>query len=181
MIEAIIAKRYARALLSLATQKDKATIDLFGTQLQNLQRLCQENDALLRTLSNRYFDLFARERIIEAISMKLGFAPEVKNFIKLLIRKGRIGIFPFVLQEYKTLANERMNRQPMTVISTVALPENELKNLARVFSKRFDKEMIVNQKVDPKLLGGVRVHIGDKVYDYTLKNQIERLKQRLVA
>jgi len=181
MIEAMVAKRYARALLSLALDKDKKTIDVYAMQLKTFDQVLTEHKALLPTLTNRYFDLFAREHVIEEIGKLLNFDSEVKNFLKLLIHKGRIEIFSFIKNEFLTLSNQTMNREPMTVVSAVELPEEQYQALKEFFTKKTGKEIIPTKKIDPTVIGGVRVHIGDVVYDDTLETQIEKMKQRLVA
>lgn len=179
MIEAMIAKRYARALLSLA--REKKTVDVYATQLKIFDEVLTEHKALLPTLANHYFDLFAKERVIDDIGKILNFDLEVKNFLKLLIHKGRIEIFSFIKDEYFFLANQAMNREPMTVVSAVELPEALYKALKEFFTKKTGKEIIPTKKIDPSVIGGVRVHIGDFIYDDTLKTQIEKMKQRLMA
>lgn len=181
MIEHNIAKRYARALLSVALGESRENVDKYGDELVTFAAACRSHAALLDTLSNRYFDMFARERIVDALAAKLSLAVSVKNFIKLLIHKGRIGLFPAVVTEYLALAHGVMGREIMTVVSAAPLPEAQYGELGETFAKITGKKMVVERKTLPEVLGGVRVHIHDKVYDYTVKNQIEQMKQRMLA
>lgn len=181
MIEHNIAKRYARALLSVALDGSRDNADKYGDELATFGEACRSHAALLDTLSNRYFDMFARERIVDALAAKMGLAVPVKNFIKLLIHKGRIGLFPTIVTAYRVLAHEVMGREIMTVVSATPLPEAQYGELSETFAKITGKKMVVERKTVPEVLGGVRVHIHDTVYDYTVQNQIEQMKHRMLA
>ena len=181
MIENTIAKRYARALLSVALEVSKDQVDTFASELAAFQSACIANEALMLTLSNRYFDLFARERIIGNLAQKLNLSKTTTHFLQLLIRKGRIALFPVVLEEYLALANDVMDRAVMTIVSAAELPEAQYQKLVTLFGGITGKKMIVRRRTDAEVLGGLRVHIKDKVYDYTIANQLEKMKQQMLA
>lgn len=181
MIEAMVAKRYARALLDLALEGGNKTVDAYAGQLKKFQSLCDLHPEFLPTLANHHFDLFARERIVNQIAKQLGFDERFCNFLKLLIHKGRIELFAFVLEAYNTLANEATKRSILKVVSASELPEKDYQNLVEHFQRETGREIILVKNIDPTLLGGVRVHLGDRVYDYSIKGQLERLKERLAA
>lgn len=181
MIEAMIAKRYARALLDLAQQQGPKQVDLYGQQIQAFCQTCRTNPVLLTTLANSHFDLFARERIVTQVAKKLELSEHVLNFLKLMVHKGRASLFNFVSDEYTRLANALLGRTELTVVSAVELPEATLKQLVEHFHRESGHEILLRKKTDSRLLGGIRVHLGDKVYDYTLQGQLEQLKQQLAA
>lgn len=181
MIEQSIAKRYARALISVATQSSKNDIDVYGQQIDLFDKTCRDNPILLSTLSERYFDMFARERVIDNLAQKMALADAVRNFLKLLVRKGRIELLHEINLAYAALAHDMMGREVMTVVSAVTLKDEQYASLESVFSRKTGKKMVVERKNSPDVLGGVRVHIRDTVYDYTVKNQLEQMRQKLLA
>ena len=180
MIEHSISKRYARALISVATDESLNTVDEYGRQLATFSEACQLNANLLQVLSNRHFDFQARERVISSLASKLSLSLSVTNFLKLLVRKGRIQFFTNIFEEYQNFAHELMNREVMTVVSAVDLAQDQYDTLAGLFGKVTGKSMVLKRQKQPGVLGGVRVHIRDKIYDYTIKNQLEQMKQRLL-
>lgn len=181
MIETMIAKRYARALLDLAKQQSLEQVDVYGQQLQSFCQTCHANPVLLTTLANSHFDLLARERIVNQVAKKLDLSEHVLNFLKLMVHKGRASLFCFVSNEYTRLANTLLGRIELTVVSASDLSEATLKQLVEHFHKESGYKILLRKKTDPRLLGGIRVHLGDKVYDYTLQGQLEQLKQQLAA
>lgn len=181
MIEAMIAKRYARALLELALEGGTKTVDAYANQLKKFQDVCEFHREFLPTLANHHFDLFARERIVNQIAKQLDFDEQVTNFLKLLIHKGRIGLFAFVLSAYNKFTNEVTQRSILKVVSATELSAQNYQSLVEHFHRETGREIILVKDTDPTLLGGIRVHLGDQVYDYTIKGQLERLRQRLAA
>lgn len=180
MIEHSISKRYARALISVATGESLNTVDEYGRQLAAFSEACLVNANLLLALSNRHFDLQARERIVDGVTSKLELSRSVINFLKLLVRKGRIQFFANIFEEYQNFAHGLMNREVMTVVSATDLSQDQYDTLAGLFGKVTGKSMVLKRQKQPSVLGGVRVHIRDKIYDYTIKNQLEQMKQRLL-
>lgn len=181
MIESMIAKRYARALLDLASENSKSQIDRYAEQLSHFHETCRQNRDLLPTLANSHFDIGARERITIQVAKKLSLDEHILNFLRLLIRKGRMGLLPFVLAEYIKLANEAIGRVALTVVSAIELSDHYCKKLVDHFQRESGCEIILCKKTDATLLGGIRVHLGDKVYDDSISGQLDRLKQRLAA
>lgn len=179
MIENVIAQRYARALIGIAAEQN--AIDEYGKQLHTFAGFCKENRDLLKSLSDRYNDLFARERIVAEIADKAGFAEPVKNFLKLLVHKGRIALFHFVAEEYDVLAHEKMGRVVMKVVSAKELSDSVYDDLLQTFKQRLNKETVLKKQILPDVIGGLRVHIGDRVFDYTVRSQIDRVKQAMLA
>ncbi len=178
MIDVVIAKRYARALIQVAQTEN--AVDAYGGELVQFMDALNLDENLLMTLSHKAFDLMARLRILDAIVARTNPRANVKNFLKLMLRRGRIGLFPIVCEEYHNFADKIMGRQAMTVSSVKELAEKEYQQLEKYFGEKFNRKMIVKKKIDRELLGGVSVLVGDHIYDYTLKNQLEQIKQKMM-
>ena len=176
MIEASIARRYARALIELAREEGK--IEAYALLLQNFQALCRENALLLDTLTNRFFDLAARLRIVDRLAQKLDLALSVKNFIKLLIKKGRIGLFGDIVLEYQREVYLFQNKVVATIVSARDLPDSITREIQSILAKKTGKDVVVEKEVKPNVLGGVCVRMGGEVYDGTVKAAPDCLTQK---
>lgn len=205
MIENSIARRYARSLIAVAKGKNAPSsehgeregeaqravpgegatpaplIDDFAAQLGALSAAFAVSPQALEVLANAAFDVQAREHAAEALAAKTGAAKEVQNFLKLLIRKGRMGLFALIHDEYTALANQLQNRSVMTVESAVELKATRYNELTQSFARKTGKQIILCKKITPEILGGVRVRIAGKIYDYTLQSQLESLKQQMMS
>lgn len=178
MIDVVIARRYAKALIEVA--QTETALDAYGEELSRFLSALNLDENLLTTLSHKGFDLVARFRILEAVLEKLNPRTNVRHFLKLLLRRGRMEIFPVICEEYHRLADTIMSRQVMTVTSARELDEKDYQQLEKYFGERFSRKMILKKKIDRDLLGGVSVLVGDHVFDDTLKNQLEQIKQRML-
>lgn len=177
MIERTISIRYARALLSLA--KDENQIDAFGVQLEEFCKLCEDAPELLEVLGDRNLGLARRSRILDELAVKAGLYPYFVNFLKLLVRKSRVSLLMHIADAYKDMANKAQGRLPLQVISAVELPESQYEDLVRVFSKKTGKEMVLEKKIKPEVLGGVQVKLADQLFDSTIRRQLAGLSQSL--
>lgn len=179
MIETTIASRYARALVLLAQEQNK--VDAFLDELRTFINLNQTCSELLPTLANKGFDMSARIRVLDNLFLKMNLSDNVKTFLKLLVRKGRVELISLVVDEYARMADKLLGRCPMIVLSAVELPQTQYEELISVFEKRFGKKMILNKKIDVSVMGGARVQVGDQIFDYTLSRQLNDLKQKMAS
>jgi F-type H+-transporting ATPase subunit delta len=179
VIASTIAKRYARALLLVA--RDSQQVDLYGNQLKAFAELGETSPIFLAVLSDNHRDADIRKKLIGTFSAKLDLNKDVTQFLKLLVNKGRMSLLPIVSLEYQKMADAQMNRVPMTVVSAGPLADAVYNDLMADFGKKTGKTMLLQKVVDEQVLGGVRVHVGDTVYDYTVKNQLDRLSEKMMG
>jgi len=177
VIEGTISKRYARALIGLAEDQ----VDEFGKQIKAILDVCVEDPNIMFALSNAGYSIAIRQKIVDQMFENKGVHQHIKNFIKILIQKSRMELLPLIYEEYLKMADDIANRLQMTVVSAVELPHDQYQSLVNYFSERFKKEIILNKKIDADVLGGVKVQIGDQIFDYTLGRQLFELKQRMIA
>ncbi|MCP5463964.1 MAG: ATP synthase F1 subunit delta [Deltaproteobacteria bacterium] len=178
MIQDLVAKRYARALIELA--EESQGIDTLGTELKNVLKLFNDNKELSFVLSTKGVAVVSRINILEKIAAKVSLSQVVLNFLKLLVRKGRVDIFENIVAQYAILADQRQGRQKMQVMSAVELAESVYSDLAAHFENKLSKKMIIEKRIEPDVLGGVCVRIGDQVFDYTLASQIKNMKSAVL-
>ncbi|MBI2341015.1 MAG: ATP synthase F1 subunit delta [Deltaproteobacteria bacterium] len=179
MIESSIARRYSRALVELAREEDK--LEAYGGQLKDFYALCAEVPPLLDTLTNRFFDITARLKIVDRLAEKLNLALPVKNFVKLLIKKGRIGLLAEISAEYQRALHELQNRAVATVVSAKELSDSVVSEIRTILAKKTGLEVVMEKEVKPSVLGGVCVRIGGVVYDGTVRAELNRLTEKMMG
>lgn len=179
MIERTISLRYARALLQIA--KEANAVDDYARQLTDFCSLCQQYPDLMAALSVKGFGHVNRLNVLNAVLEKSEYADHFRNFLRLLVKKSRIHLLDTLCEQYIILADAVMGRCQMTVTSSVDLQEKQYGELLDLFGSRTGQKMVLNKKIDPSVLGGIRVQIGDRVYDNTIKYQLKNLKERMLA
>ena len=102
------------------------------------------------------------------------------NFLQVLNNHNRLDIIRPVAAMYRELRDDLYNRVRVLVRSAVPLPDDQRQRLLRQLRQDFGKEPVLHEKVDPSLLGGMVVRIGDWVYDASVRTRLETLRNELI-
>ena len=174
----LVESRYADALTSIAVESGK--IDLFKEQTKWILSLYDTQEDFKSLLTSHEVDPTVKKNVIKSI-FKDNIRNELVNFLMLLIDKGRISHLPGILKEFERLANERSNVLTMKIISAYPLEDKQINSIKEKYKNTYKAASVVADiEVDGSLLGGVKVIIGDKVFDGTVKGRLEELKQMIV-
>ncbi len=112
----------------------------------------------------------------------VGSTPEVLHTIQLLVEKKRVNEIKLIAKEYAELAAQAQGTADATVFSTRELSAEESAKISAVFAKLVGKQSLnITNEIDPSLLGGIRVQIGNHIYDSSVANKLERLKRELIG
>ncbi|KKR43901.1 ATP synthase F1 subunit delta [Candidatus Nomurabacteria bacterium RIFOXYB1_FULL_39_16] len=105
-----------------------------------------------------------------------------KNVIKFLVKKKKIARVPDILLRLGKIINNYENRIVGKIFSKEKITETQNKEINQILAHRYSvKEVILNEKIDEKLLGGFKMEVGDEVIDLTLKKKIEKLQEHLTS
>jgi len=111
-----------------------------------------------------------------------GATPEVLHTVQLLVEKKRVNEIKLIANAYAELAAQAQGMADATVFSTRALSAEESANISTAFAKLVGKQALnITNEIDPTLLGGIRVQIGNHIYDSSVVNKLERLKRELIG
>lgn len=172
--ETVAAKRYAKALYEIAAQENR-TLEV-ENELKSLAASFQAGDEVERFIfSPNVTEEVKWEVISKAIEGKL--SKPVVSLAKLLVERGRFGLLPELLDSYIKISSEAMGVANAVVNSTYLLSEEEKNQVAEEFGALVNKKIRVENVVDKSLLGGVKVRIGDTLYDGSLAGKLERLEK----
>jgi len=179
LIVSVVAKRYAKALVALAGEQGRLTET--GDQLQRLARLIDDMPELKSLLYNPSISRHFKEELITDLTQRLRIGPMETNFVRLLLEKGRLPDMPQIIALYDMLAEEAQNRLRVRVKSVVPLtPELEAEVRQR-FAQYTSKDIIIDQEIDPTLIGGVIAQMGSLILDGSIRNELLRIKTELVG
>jgi F-type H+-transporting ATPase subunit delta len=104
-----------------------------------------------------------------------------KNFLRAVIDNGRISVLPEIASQFRTLKNAQSGSYDATVYSAFALEGAALADLAATLEKRFGRRLNLKVELEPALIGGVRVVVGDEVLDTSVKARLEQMKVALIS
>ena len=177
MTSLIVAKRYARALLEIGREDGK--YEQYGQEVAAFAGLLDQAPELEPALANPAFNFEGRKGLLAAILEKMGLSPIVNNFFKLLMDRKRIAAVRGINTVYQGLLDEVKGITRAQVVSAAALGEDEVARLAATLKQVAGREVRLEVREDPGLIGGVVARIGDLVLDGSVKRQLESLKDSL--
>ena len=173
MTSLIVAKRYARALLDLG--KEDGNLEKYGEELTQVVALFDQSNELETVLANPAFAFDNRQKVLE----KLGLSPISKNFFRLLMDRGRVDAVRSIATIYQGLLDEAKGITRAEVVSATSLDEAAVGRLAQALKDMAGREVELQVKEDPSLIGGIVARIGDLVLDGSVRSQLESLKDSL--
>jgi F-type H+-transporting ATPase subunit delta len=172
-----IARRYAKALL-LIGQQDGQT-ERYRTELQSVAELVAGDRGLDQAINNPLYESSARQRVLQALIVKLKFSKAMESFLVLLFEKGRFGFLGQINDFYQKLSDDLKGVARATVISAGALSTDAVERIRAALSRRTGKNLILDVKQDPRLIGGVITQIGDLVLDGSIRTQLLNMRESL--
>ncbi|MCA1032101.1 F0F1 ATP synthase subunit delta [Bacillus timonensis] len=178
MSRGIVGKRYAIALFQIA--KEQNTLEQFETELRTVKQVFSGNRELQAMLSNPKLTNEAKKTMINEAFTSL--SPMVLNTLSLLIDRHREDIIDEVAEEFITIANDERGIADAKVYSTRPLSEDEKKSLSAVFAQKVGKSSLrIENIIDKNLIGGLKLRIGNRIFDGSVSGKLERLERELIA
>ena len=172
-----IARRYAKALL-LIGQQDGQT-ERYRGELQSIAALVAGDRRLDQAINNPLYENAARKRVLQALIAKLALSRAMESFLVLLFEKGRFGFLGHINDFYQKLADDLKGVARATLTSASALSADAVERIREGLSKRTGKEIILEVKQDPGLIGGVVTQIGDLVLDGSIRTQLLNMRESM--
>jgi F-type H+-transporting ATPase subunit delta len=170
-----IAQVYARALFEAAQEADK--LDEVREQVGAFADALNENQELSVFFFSPYF---STEEKKEGLGKVLDGAEDiVQNFLELLIEKHRVPAIHRIRREYDALWQEENKLLPVEVTSAIELDEDTVKQIGDQIGERTGRKVQLESKVDPDILGGIVVRVGDRILDASIANRLESLRKQV--
>jgi F-type H+-transporting ATPase subunit delta len=173
-----IARRYARALLEVASER--GTADRVMDQLTGFAQVVRQNPDVADVLVNPAFTREQRMAVVEELARAAGdLDPGVVNLLRLLVDRSRFGYLADIARVYRDLADAKAGRVRGRVTSARPLDVQELSRLEQSLERMLQRNVVLDAQVNPKLIGGMATQIGSVLYDGSLRTQLEELRRAL--
>ncbi len=170
---------YARSLLELADQQGgRAVCEEIGSELEQILELGRSDKTFGEFLSSRLIATKARGESLSRI-LKGRISDLTLRFLLVLNRKGRLASLPAVAASYDQLLQEKFGRVEVDVYTAEAADSALLDQVRSQLSATLGKEVILHPYTDARMIGGIKVQIGDQLLDASVATQLRRLSDRL--
>lgn len=178
MSNSMVAKRYALALFQIA--KETGALGVIEEELRVVKEVVQYNPELKNILNSSKLSIEEKKEIIKSSFATVNV--NVLNTILILIDRHREDQIVDVANEFLELANDEMGIAEAQVYSTRELTDAEREAISSVFAAKVGKKSLkIGNIVDSNLLGGIRLRIGNRIYDGSLRGKLDRLERKLLS
>jgi F-type H+-transporting ATPase subunit delta len=174
----ILAKRYAKALLTLG--REDGNYEQYGQELNQFVSFWDATPEFADAAANPLYAKENRKVICNRVVDKMGLSPVLKSLVDLMLEKNRVNIIPDVRTFYQKLLDEMSNINRAKVVSAIPLSEDAMAAIKDALEKVTASSVIVETEVDPELIGGVVARVGDLVLDGSVRSQLTSIKENLM-
>ena len=171
-----VASRYASALVSIAKEEQK--LEQYKLAVLSMKETFDQNPEVLKLLKSYFVSNENKDAVVEDLSKGFGLK-NLTNFIKLLVHKHKIYLFKDIANEINKGINFELDVFEGFVYSTEPLEKDKILEISRVISQKIHKKVELKNKIDERLIGGVKVVVHDHVFDGSIKYKLETMKEQL--
>jgi F-type H+-transporting ATPase subunit delta len=169
-----VGARYAQALFELAkSQGDAGAVE---ADLKSLKAMRADSADLRTMIGSAVIDAEAKGRALAAIADAAKFAPTTRKFLGLVAANRRASAIPAMITSFEKLAADDRGAVSAEVTTALPLTAAQAKALAASLRTALGKDPEIETKVDPAILGGLKVRVGSRLYDASLKSRLDSLK-----
>lgn len=169
-----VAERYASALFELA--RDEGALDAVATDLNNFNSLLDESEDLTRLVRSPVFSADEQTKAISAVLDKAGIGGLSANLIKVAAANRRLFAVPQIIVGYKRMLAKERGEITASVTSAEPLSAEQIKAVKSALKDAMGKDVLLDEKVDPALIGGLIVQVGSRMIDTSLRTKLNAMK-----
>ena len=169
-----VGERYAQALFDLAS--DQKAVAAVEADLKSLKAALADSRDLKVLIASPAFNADAKGKGLSAIADKAKFNATTKKFLGLLAANGRAKVLPAVITAFEALSAKARGAVSAEVTTAVPLSAAQAKGVAAALRQALGKDPEITTRVDPAILGGLRVKVGSRLFDASLRSKLDTLK-----
>ena len=172
-----IAARYSKALFEYS--EDAKVLDEVHEEMNVLLQVTKANPKVIQLLADPILNKVEKKEFLDTLTQ--GASVETKGFLKFLVEYGRFNDFIDIIEAFDVRYNEAKNIADGTAITAIALKDEELDKIAKAYAKKYGLTTLkIKNKVDPSILGGVVLQVGDIRIDGSIKTKLQEIREQLI-
>jgi len=179
MISKTMGRRYSKALLALALERNEVLVEL-RRELREFAEALTADHRLIHFLTDPNVHLADRTKALDKILENIETRPLVDNLARLLIKKGRIEFLPDIAREFQELVDTQEGVVRAVVTSASDLADGDRETLRNLLSRHFGKKVELTVRYDTDLIGGLIIKVGSLSFDGSLRSQLKDIQSQLL-
>jgi F-type H+-transporting ATPase subunit delta len=173
-----VARVYAKALFDIGTEE--GNLGQIYDDLRGIQAVADSGPEEGRFMNSPKLQREDKKRVLDAVFAEHVSRP-VMGLMHILVDKRREPVFDNIVAEFAKYRDEHEGRAHATVTTAQPLPDDEKARLVAALAKQTGKEIDLHEKINPAVIGGIRVNLGDSVLDGTVRRRLNELRRSFAA
>ena len=174
----VIAKSYAKALFAAANKN--GSVDKISLELEIFKQ--NFSTSFAHELKNPVISKDDLVKIIQEVTQKFNLSVLTSNFFSSIVRNRRLNLFPEIYEEFARLLRDQKNILEVEVITAIKSEKNQIESVKALVAKKYPGKVIsIKEKIEEKILGGLKIKINSEIIDISLKNQFANLGKDLLS
>jgi len=169
-----VGARYAQALFDLA--KDGDSITAIEADLKTLKAMLAESTDLRRLLPSPVFKSDVKGKVLLALADAGAFNATTKKFLGFLSQNQRVSALPSIITSFEQLSAAHRGVVTAEVVTAIKMTAVQTKAVAAALQKALGKAPEIETRIDPSILGGIKVRVGSRLFDASLRSKLDSLK-----
>ena len=179
MREQVIAKRYARALFAIGQEKGPEELQAYGQHLAQLAELMREAPQLVRLFRNPIVRIEHKKGVITSLLDKLEITGIVRDYCLFLADRERLAHLLDIQAYFAKLLDASQGILRGELVTAIDLTKTKQDQIKRKLEKQLQNTLILDYQTDTTILGGLVLKVGDKVYDASLRAQLDLMRETI--
>ena len=187
MIGNVVSRRYAAALFSLGKEAGMAELERYGASLSALGEAVEKTPKLAEAFRNPVLSSEEKKKVVLALLDVAGVGakpagdeePVEKRFCALLADKGRLDLLPAIAADFGVMLDEASGISRGVVTTAVELDEEHMDSIKKTLESQTGRKLVLEFVIDPAIIGGIVLRVGDSVYDASLRAQLDNLRESI--
>ena len=171
-------ERYSRALFEVVEENNE--LEKTENNIKNFAALLKNSSEIKNFIHNPTQSKENQNNVIKLLADKLNFSKSLKNFMFLLVEKRRIFFVEKIIDSFLRLCSQKRGEVKASLISSKELSEAELDSISKELSSSTSSTIKFNYKVDKELIGGLKLQLGSFMIDTSIKNKLNKYKQKML-
>ena len=164
--------RLSKALMEIAVEEEK--VESYLSESEDVYKILDENESFLRALSSAFISKEEKDKLLNDV-FKNKIETNFLNYLKLVTNSSQAHLLKVSLREFRKLAELYLSVYSGVVYSTSKLDKEDMSKLVKSLEKKLQHKVKLSNVIDESLIGGIKVEINGKVYDFSVKEKLERL------
>jgi F-type H+-transporting ATPase subunit delta len=173
-----VAMAYAQSLLELANEKGHA--EAVEQELEQLRQLLDQNPTFKEVLGSPAVGTIEREQLIERV-LRNSVSTLVFNTLGVMNKHGRLGLIEQLSNAFSELLDQQLGKVEVDLTVSQPLTREQLETARKRISEALGRDAVVHPYVEPEIIGGMIIRVGDKLIDASVKYQLASIRERLLA